>query len=107
MDTVFLILEVGAVLFLAAVIWIFLIPHKRSHKAVLSTKEIRENKVMMTFRTENVPQFTLCFDLGEKNKTFIVSQAFYESVSEGCEYQITWNKDQLICCETENKISEA
>lgn len=55
MDTVFLILEVGAVLFLAAVIWIFLIPHKRSHKAVLSTKEIRENKVMMTFRTENVP----------------------------------------------------
>ncbi len=116
MEQFFLFAEIAMGIFLAVLVFAVFVPRKKTEIALLTHKEEQKNKVMMTFRTENVPQFTLTFLFqgnenkqekeNKKERKFIVSQALYNTLEEGEHYQVCWNKGQLLSCNAVPKESE-
>ncbi len=99
MEKMLLALEVLVPLGLLALGLYALLPRRRKAQALLLHKEERSTKVMMLLRTEQVPQFTLSFQLGERTRSFVVSKALYESLEEGQSYALCWDRDRLLSCE--------
>lgn len=99
-DKILLALEVLVPLGLLALGLYSLLPRRRKAQAILLTKEERSTKVMMLLRTEQVPQYTLNFQLGNKTKTrsFVVSRELFDSLEEGQSYALSWDRDRLLDC---------
>lgn len=98
MDKFLLVLEILVPLGVIALGLYALLPRRRKAVAILLAKEERSTKVMMLLRTEQVPQYTLNFQLGNKTRSFVVSKELFDALKEGQSYTLSWDRDRLLDC---------